>query len=130
MSANAKFTFDSTLYQLQGPDMGKCRRPGASRKVPHPTTTTTTFHHQLFLLFTKSDAPRKVSPRGIALPALPVVGALISLRRKFNNQQNAQHTFVVHYKHLHPVLQLLVNFKLFSYYLTHMFNIRGLLLLN
>ena len=54
----------------------------------------------------------------------------ISLRRKFNNQENAQHTFAVHYKHLHLALQLLVNFKLFSYYLTHTPNIRGLLLLD
>jgi len=43
----------------------------------------------------------------------------ISLRRKFNNQQNAQHTFAVHYKHLRPALQLLVNVMLFSYCLTH-----------
>jgi len=35
----------------------------------------------------------------------------------------------VHYKYLGPALQLLVNFKLFSY-LTHMRNIRGLLLLD
>jgi len=41
------------------------------------------------------------------------------LRRKFNNQQNAQHTFAVHYKHLRPALQLLVNFKLFSYGVVH-----------
>jgi len=35
----------------------------------------------------------------------------ISLRRKFNNQQNAQHTFAVHYTNLRPALQLsLVNF--------------------
>ena len=54
----------------------------------------------------------------------------ISLRRKFNNQQNAQHTFAVHYKHLRPAPQLHLNFKLFSYYLTHMRNIRGLLLLD
>jgi len=54
----------------------------------------------------------------------------ISLRRKFNNQQNAQHTFAVHCKHLRPALQLLVNFKLFSYYLIHMRNIQGLLLLD
>jgi len=54
----------------------------------------------------------------------------ISLRRKFNNQQNAQHTFAMHYKHLRPALQLLVNFELLSYYLTHMRNIRGLLLLD
>ena len=54
----------------------------------------------------------------------------ISLRRKFNNQQNAQHTFVVHNKHLRPALQLLVTFKLFSCYLTHIPNIRGLLLLD
>jgi len=54
----------------------------------------------------------------------------ISLRRKFHKQQNAQHTFAVHYKHLLPALQLLVNFKLFSYYLIHMRNIRGLLLLD
>jgi len=47
----------------------------------------------------------------------------ISLRRKFNNQQNAQHTFAVHYKHLRPALQLLVDFTLFSCYLTHMPNI-------
>jgi len=53
----------------------------------------------------------------------------MSLRRRFNNQQNARHTAAVHYKHLRPALQLLVNFKLFSYYLTHMPNIRGLLLL-
>jgi len=54
----------------------------------------------------------------------------ISLRRKFNNEQNAQHTFAVHYEHLRPALQLLVNFKLFSYYVTHMPNIGGLLLLD
>jgi len=54
----------------------------------------------------------------------------ISLRRKFNNQQNAQHTFAEHYKQLIPALQLLVNFKLFSHYLTHMPNIPGLLLLD
>jgi len=36
----------------------------------------------------------------------------------------------VHYKHLRPAAQLLVNFKLFSYYLTHMPNIRELLLLD
>jgi len=35
-----------------------------------------------------------------------------------NNQQNAQHTIAVHYKHLRPALQLLVNFKLFCYHLT------------
>jgi len=52
----------------------------------------------------------------------------ISLRRKFNNQQNAQHTFAVRYKHLRPALQLLVKFKLFSYCLTHMSTVRGLLL--
>jgi len=40
------------------------------------------------------------------------------------------HTFAVHYKHLRPALQLLVNFKLFSYYLKHMCNIRRLLLLD
>jgi len=53
----------------------------------------------------------------------------ICLRRKFNNQQYAQHTAAVHYKHLRPALQLLVNFKRFSY-LAHMRNIRGLLLLD
>jgi len=47
----------------------------------------------------------------------------------FNNQQNAQHTAAVHYKHLRPALQLLVTFKLFSY-LTHMRNIQGILLLD
>jgi len=51
------------------------------------------------------------------------------LRRKFNNQQNAQHVAAVHYKRLPPALQLLVRFKLFSY-LTHMRNIRELLLLD
>jgi len=54
----------------------------------------------------------------------------ISLRHNFNNQKYAQHTFAVHYKHLRPALQLLVNLKLFSYYLTHMRNIRGLVLLD
>jgi len=58
------------------------------------------------------------------------VKTCISLWRKFNNQQNAQHTAVVHYKQLRPALQLLVNFKLFSYYLSHIRNIRGLLLLD
>jgi len=57
------------------------------------------------------------------------IRASICLRRKFNNQQNAQHTATVHYKHLRPTLQLVVNFKLFSY-LTHMRNIRGQLLLD
>ena len=38
--------------------------------------------------------------------------------------------FAVHYKHLRPTLQLLNNFKLFSYYLTHMPNVPGLLLLD
>jgi len=52
------------------------------------------------------------------------------MRRKFNNQQNAQHTFAVHYKHLRPALQLLVNFELFNYYFTHMHNNRRLLLLD
>jgi len=28
----------------------------------------------------------------------------IRLRRKFNNQQNTQHTFAVRYKHLRPAL--------------------------
>jgi len=53
------------------------------------------------------------------------------MRRKFNNQQNAQHTAAMHYKHLRPALQLLVNFKLFSY-LKHLRDIRelGLLLLD
>jgi len=51
------------------------------------------------------------------------------LRRKFTNQQNAQRTAAVYYKHLRPALQLLFNFKLFSY-LTHVRNIRGLLLLD
>jgi len=51
------------------------------------------------------------------------------LRRKFSNQQNAQHTAALHYNHLRPALQLLANFKLFSH-LTHMRNIRGLLLLH
>jgi len=37
----------------------------------------------------------------------------ISLRRKFNNQQNARHSAAVHYKHLRPALQLLVNFEIF-----------------
>jgi len=54
----------------------------------------------------------------------------ISLPRKFNNHQNAQHTFAVHYKHLRPALQLLVHLKLFSFCLTHMRNIRGLMLLD
>jgi len=40
------------------------------------------------------------------------IRACISSRCKFNNQQNAQHTFAVHYKHLRPAVQLLVNFKL------------------
>jgi len=48
----------------------------------------------------------------------------ICLRRKFNNRQNAQHTVAVNYKHLHPALQLLVNFKLFSY-LTYLRKIEG-----
>jgi len=48
----------------------------------------------------------------------------------FNNQQNAQHTFAVHYKHLRPALQFLVDFKRFSYYLTYMRNIRRILLLD
>jgi len=55
------------------------------------------------------------------------IKACISLQRKFNNQQNAQHTVTVHYMHLRPALQLLVNFKLFGY-LTRMRNIRELLL--
>jgi len=60
-----------------------------------------------------------------------LIKACICFRRKFCNQQNARHTAVVHYtrKHLRYALQLLVNFKLFSY-LTHMRNIRGLLLLD
>jgi len=41
----------------------KCRPP-----------TTTTFHHQLFILFTKSAAPRKVPPRGISPRPLPFRG--------------------------------------------------------
>jgi len=45
------------------------------------------------------------------------------------NQQNAQHTAAVHYKHLRPAMYLLVSFKPFSY-LRHMHNIRGLLLLD
>jgi len=143
--------------------------------------------------------PRKsVSNRAphLLTPALPLIlnshsiRACIRLRRKFNSQQNTQHTAAVHYKHLGPALrgvtrgtrgeqfpgcrksqkcrkyflqcskftseraqirtwghqtcflpkapsnlvmhllalQLLVNFKLFSY-LTHMRNVRGLLLL-
>jgi len=32
------------------------------------------------------------------------IRACICLRRKFNNQQNAQHTFPVHYKYLRPAL--------------------------
>ena len=46
------------------------------------------------------------------------IRAWICLRRKFTNQQNAQHTAAVHYKHLRPALQLLVNLQRFSY-LTH-----------
>jgi len=67
-----------------------------------------------------------------ANPKLNSIRPCISLRRRFNNQQNAQHTFTVHhYKRLRPALQLgLVNFKLCGYYLTHVCNIRGLLLLN
>jgi len=57
------------------------------------------------------------------------IRARICLRRKFNNQQNAQHTAAVHYKDLRPALQLFVNSKLFSYH-THMRNIWGLLLLD
>jgi len=57
------------------------------------------------------------------------IRACICLRRKFNNQQNAQHTTAVHYKHLCPARQLLVDFKLFSY-ITHNRNIRVLLLLH
>jgi len=37
------------------------------------------------------------------------------LWRKFNNKQSAHHTAEVRYKHLRAALQLLVNFKLFSY---------------
>jgi len=60
-----------------------------------------------------------------------LIKACICFRRKFYNQQNARQTAVVHYtlKHLRPALQLLVNFKLFSY-LTHLRNTRGLLLLD
>jgi len=37
---------------------------------------------------------------------------------QFNNQQNAQHTAAVHYKHLHPALQLLVTLN-FSVIILH-----------
>ena len=47
---------------FQGPDMGECRPPAA------------TFHHQLFLLFTKNAAPGHWPP--------PLVGALDRLRNK------------------------------------------------
>jgi len=50
-------------------------------------------------------------------------------QRQFNNHQNAQYTEAGHYKHLRPTLQLSLNFKIFSY-ITHMRNIRGLLLLD
>jgi len=65
-----------------------------------------------------------------ANPKLTLDSTLYQLPAKFNNQQNAQHPFALHYKHLRPALQLLVNFKLFSYYFTHMRNVRGLLLLD
>jgi len=64
-----------------------------------------------------------------ANPKLAFDSTLYQLAVQFNNQQNAQHTFAVHYKHLRPALQLLTNFKLFSYH-THMRNIRELLLLD
>jgi len=81
----------------------------------------------LFLLYVSKSVdfwvwPLSLNPHSIR--------PCISLQRKFYNQQNAQHTFTVHYKHLRRALQLLVTFKLFSYYLTHMPNIRGLLLLD
>jgi len=44
-----------------------------------------------------------------------LIRAYICLRDKFNNQQNAQHTAAVHEKLLRSALQLLVNYKLFSY---------------
>jgi len=34
---------------------------------------------------------------------------MYQLAAQFNNQQNAQHSFAVHYKYLRPALQLLVN---------------------
>jgi len=60
-----------------------------------------------------------------------LIKACFCIRRKFYNQQNARYTAVVHCtrKHLRPALQLLVNFKLFSY-LTNLRNIRVLLLLD
>jgi len=57
------------------------------------------------------------------------IRACICLRPKFYDQQNAQYTAAVHYKHLRPAQQLLVNFKLFIH-LTHVRNIPGLLLLD
>jgi len=57
------------------------------------------------------------------------IRACICLWRKFNNQQNVQHTAAVHYNHLRPALQLLANFEHFSY-LTHKRNIRELLFLD
>ena len=109
-------TFENNSHKPHGPQ-------GATTALKHCRNTASGW----FLLCLSKSSGFWLCP--LILNSHPI-RPCISLRRKFNNQQNAQHTFAVHYEYLHPALQLLVNFKLFSYYLTHMPNIRGLLLLD
>jgi len=61
-------------------------------KSDAPLTTTTTFHHQLFLLVTKSAAPGHCPPA-------PLAGALLLIENKRFYLSIAKHEFVRNHNH-------------------------------